>query len=126
VITEATVELTGRDTTYLSGQVHSLFSLNLLDSSVDSMWPSLSYYYIHNARTVASVPLSNYDFSVGGMNRFDFDRAALQELQTQLGGDGTVSFRTDGVIQAAYGRDIIGWDGRAASPPVLTVTYYAP
>jgi hypothetical protein len=30
------------------------------------------------------------------------------------------------VIQAAYGRDIIGWDGRAASPPVLTVTYYAP
>jgi 2',3'-cyclic-nucleotide 2'-phosphodiesterase/3'-nucleotidase/5'-nucleotidase len=126
VITGAYVELTGRDMTYENGQIQSTLSLNLLDSSVDSMWPTISYYYLHNAHTVASVSLANYQFSVGGVNRFDFDQAAVQDLQMQLDGDGLVSFRTDGKIQAPYGRDIVGWDGRAVDPPVLHVTFYAP
>jgi hypothetical protein len=63
---------------------------------------------------------------VGDVVSIDFDQATLTELQAQVAGDGKLSFRTDGAVQAGWGRDIVAWEGTAAHAPVLNITYYAP
>jgi hypothetical protein len=122
-IVAAQVELTGRDVTYVSGQPFEV-SLKLLDPNVDPGFAHLGYYQIHNASAVASAPMEAGSFGVGVANRFMFNSsAALAAFQSRLEGSGKASFRADGVLLAPYGRDIVGWDGRASAAPVLRIVY---
>jgi subtilisin family serine protease len=122
-IVAAQVELTGRDVTYVSGQPFEV-SLKLLDPNVDPGFAYLGYYQIHNASAVASAPMEAGSFGVGVANRFMFNSsAALAAFQSRLEGSGKASFRADGVLLAPYGRDIVGWDGRASAAPVLRIVY---
>jgi 5'-nucleotidase/UDP-sugar diphosphatase len=125
VIIGAEVSLTQRSTRYATGD--SAYTLNLLSSDLDNTWSDLSYWAIAHAYVRATAELGMVTPDEGAVNTADFSfQKGIDMLQERLVTTGKVSFRLDGELQRAYGRDIVGWDGRAVDPPVLHVTFYLP
>jgi len=125
VIIGAEVSLTQRSTRYATG--NSTYTLNLLPSALDSTFTGLSYWVVHHATPVATLDLGLVTPDEGAVDTVAFDGGAVGLLQDRLLSTGKASFRLDGKLQLARGRDILGWDGRADSgAPVLVVTYYVP
>jgi 2',3'-cyclic-nucleotide 2'-phosphodiesterase/3'-nucleotidase len=125
VITGAEVSLTQRSTRYAIGE--STYSLNLLPGDLDGTFSDVSYWAVHNATPEATLDMGMVVPGVGTVDTATFDVAAVSALQDRLLTTGKASFRLDGTLLLPYGRDVLGWDGRAdGGAPVLRVTYYAP
>jgi alkaline phosphatase len=125
VIADAEISLTQYSTRYAIGR--STYSLNLLPSDLDPIFKSTSGWVIAHATPDATLELGVVTPAVGSVDSIAFDRRAVRLLQERLLTTGKATFRLDGELLLPYGRDILGWDGRAGGgAPVLRVTYYAP
>jgi len=125
VIGSAELSLSQRNTHYATG--NSTYSLNLLPETVDSTFNRTSYWVIHNTPPEATLNLGLVTPAEGAIRNASFGTGALQSLQDRLLTTRLATFRLDGKLMLPYGRDVLGWDGRAGSgAPVLDVTYYVP
>ena len=107
VITHAALELTGLDASNLDADAS--WRLEILPSSIDATWASLSYQALHEAehQGTISVTLSTDELGAGKVNTFRFGPETLPVLQQRVA-TGAVSFRLAG---PASGPDnLFTWD----------------
>ena len=107
VITHAALELTGLDASNLDADAS--WQLEVLPSSIDTTWASLSYQALHEAehQGTISVTLSTDELGAGKVNTFRFGPETLPALQRRLA-TGAVSFRLAG--PASGPDDLFTWD----------------
>jgi len=124
-IVSVEVEFMGRSALYLTPQASGTWSLNLLNSNVDTLWAKsrFGYWHIHNTQVDATIPpvLTNADLGAGQPNVFRFSEEQLALVQQRLASTGKLSFRLDGTTTTPFIRQIFNWSGWP--PPILRIVY---
>lgn len=106
-ITHAALELTGLDASNLDADAS--WQVDILPSSIDATWVSLSYQALLEAENqgAVSVVLTTDELGAGKVNTFRFGPETLPALQ-QRAAAGTVSFRLAG--PASGSDNLFTWD----------------
>ncbi|MBS1251209.1 MAG: Minor extracellular protease vpr [Anaerolineales bacterium] len=131
---KASLGLTGLEARYLDDEADASWVVELLDTSIDSIWPAVTYYAVDRADVAAQLgPVARDEELVEGeVNVFQFDPDQVSLLSQRAATTGRVSLRTNMALDRLsqfVARHLFAWDGgRGTSvsserPPVLHIKY---
>ena len=128
-ITGAELRLTGQTREYIG--VGGLWTVYMLEESVDDGWSTHGYEEIATARTLGIVgkPMENHELAASKVNVLDFSSELIAALQERLTGSKRVSFRIEGPKGGT--NNVFSWDtgygvGGLGAKPVLVISYTTP